>query len=195
MNGIELLNKLREQQPRAKIILASTEDLTGPKERDECLSLGFSESLKKPFSINEWNAMLARLATDPQPDRTKYGFIGDAIYPVEDKRFPPDYSHYNPIIYDMWCFMADKIERDPSLLRTSIENMDRLIKKGIWGQDWLARWRRMIEWAQTSDDGLMKLVAFLRSDSEESRQMKSYSSFAGVLTQSERDQFSCSWTH
>jgi hypothetical protein len=117
------------------------------------------------------------------------------IFPVEHTKEPPDYTYYNPIIYQMWCYLADKIENDPSLLSIPLENMDRWIKQGIWGQDMLARWRVIIEAAQQNQQGLQRLAAFLRSDSEEARHMKSFNPFPGVLSSTESDRFVCTWTH
>jgi hypothetical protein len=117
------------------------------------------------------------------------------IFPVEHTEEPPDYTYYNPIIYQMWCYLADKIENDPSLLSIPLENMDRWIKQGIWGQDMLARWRVIIEAALQNQQGLQRLAAFLRSDSEEARHMKSCDPFPGILNKEERARFRWSWTH
>jgi hypothetical protein len=117
------------------------------------------------------------------------------IFPVEHTEEPPDYTYYNPVIYQMWCFLADKIEREPSLLSIPLENMERWIKQGISSQKLLLLWKPMIEEAQRSEGGLKRLATFLRSDSEEARYMKSCDPWPGVLTKEERKRFAWIWTH
>jgi len=62
----------------------------------------------------------------------------------------------------------------------------------------LEQWRTLILAAQTSSDGLARLLEILRDDSEEIRQLKSYSPFVGVLTSRERQKLileSCGFRH
>ena len=49
--------------------------------------------------------------------------------------------------------------------------------------------------ARASDVGMRELLDFLRQDGEGTRELKSCSPFAGVLTREARDQFTCAWTH
>ncbi len=119
----------------------------------------------------------------------------DGLYPVEHHDEPPDYTYYNPVIYEMWCFIADKIERDPALLSIPLSNMERWIKQGISSQKMLLLWKPIIEFAQVNDEGLKKLCNFLRSDSEESRHMKGYDPFVGIMTKQEKRQFQWTWDH
>lgn len=109
---------------------------------------------------------------------------------------PEDYVFINPLIYQRYLFMADKIERQQELLAIPLANIGRWIAMDRLGDVRpLIQWRGMIERAQASGEGFAELLAFLRDDGEEARHLKSCSPFPGVLSQEERDQFACSWTH
>lgn len=102
----------------------------------------------------------------------------------------------NPLIFQRWIFVADKIERDPELLEIPLRNIRRWLEAGRIGNPWaLVEWRKNIEAARASADGMTSLLGFLRNDGQRARQLKSCSPFAGVLTRDERDQFTCAWTH
>ncbi len=109
---------------------------------------------------------------------------------------PEDYVFINPLIYQRYLFMADKIERQPELLEIPLANIERWIAMDRLGDVRpLIQWREMIERAQASSEGFAELLAFLRDDGEEARYLKSCSPFPGVLTKEERRKFSCAWTH
>ena len=102
----------------------------------------------------------------------------------------------NPLVLQRWVFVADKIERDSELLKIPLQNICRWIESGRISDPWaLVEWRKIIESASASADGMAALLALLRDDGERARQLKSCSPFAGVLTRDERDQFTCAWTH
>jgi hypothetical protein len=104
----------------------------------------------------------------------------------------------NPLILKRWLFLADKLERDPSLLSIPLKNIERWLDEGRIGNPWaLHEWSAMIISAQsmTSKTKMNELLHFLRDDGEKARQLKSCSPFAGVLTREERDLFTCAWTH
>jgi hypothetical protein len=109
---------------------------------------------------------------------------------------PEDYVFINPLIFQRYLFMADKIERHPELLEIPLANIERWIAMDRLGDVRpLIQWREMIEKAQGSGEGFAELLAFLRDDGEEARYLKSCSPFPGVLTKEERRKFSCAWTH
>ena len=109
---------------------------------------------------------------------------------------PEDYVFINPLIYQRYLFMADKIERQPELLAIPLANIERWIAMDRLGDVRpLIQWREMIERAQASGEGFAELLAFLRDDGEEARYLKSCSPFPGVLNEEELDQFACAWTH
>jgi hypothetical protein len=102
----------------------------------------------------------------------------------------------NPIIYQRWLFLADKVERDPDLLAIPLKNIERWMVAGRLGNPWaLVEWKTIILAAKESDSGMAGLLELLRDDGERARQLKSCSPFPGVLTRDERDQFTCAWTH
>ncbi len=97
--------------------------------------------------------------------------------------------------HQKWCLIADKIERDPGLLKVPLENLKRWSESRRDGIEMLDRWKQLIEAAQIDATGFGRLLAVLRSDSEESGHLKSYSPFPGVLTSEEVDRFTCGWRH
>src|SRR2546425_12563307 len=82
--------------------------------------------------------------------------------------------------------VADKLERDPSLLRIPLENIDRWIARGHTAPHRLEQWRQIILRAQQSAEGLQELLALLRDRSEETQRLRDFAPFAGVLTAAER---------
>jgi hypothetical protein len=81
---------------------------------------------------------------------------------------------------------ADKIERDPSLLRIPLENIDRWIANGHTAPHRLEQWRSILLQAQASPDGFQELLKLLRDRSEATERLREFSPFAGVLTAAER---------
>lgn len=101
----------------------------------------------------------------------------------------------NPLILQRWLFLAAKLEKDPSLLKIPLQNIERWKASGRLGDPWaLEIWRGLIEQALDSEQGMVKLLTFLTEDGERARQLKSCSPFPGVLTRKERDRFTCAWT-
>ena len=86
-------------------------------------------------------------------------------------------------LHDM---VADKIERDPSLLRIPIENIDRWIAHGHTAPHRLEQWRQIIHCAQQSPESFRELLALLRDHSEATERLRDFAPFAGVLTAAER---------
>ena len=84
--------------------------------------------------------------------------------------------------------VADKIERDPSLLRIPQENIDRWLANGYTAPHRLEQWRQIILRAQESRDGFQGLLALLRDCGEEAERLKDFAPFAGILTAAERRQ-------
>jgi len=81
---------------------------------------------------------------------------------------------------------ADKLERDPTLLRVPLENIDRWLANGHSAPHRLAQWREAILHAQASPDGFGKLLALLRDHGEATERLREFAPFAGVLTAAER---------
>ena len=82
--------------------------------------------------------------------------------------------------------VADKVERDPSLLRIPLENIDRWLANGHTAPHRLEQWRQIILRAQESEAGLTKLLDLLRATDETSTRLKDFAPFAGTLTREER---------
>lgn len=101
-----------------------------------------------------------------------------------------------PLIHQRWLFLAGKLEKCPELLDIPVSNICRWKQNGRLADTlFLERWQEMIRSARASDVGMRELLDFLRQDGEGTRELKSCSPFAGVLTREERDQFTCAWTH
>ena len=102
----------------------------------------------------------------------------------------------NPVIQQRWLYTADKIARDPSLLRIPLANIERWIAAGELGNDPpLLDWRARIEAAQASPEGMDSLLDLMRDDGEDAWFLKTCSPFPGVLTKVERRRFRCAWVH
>ncbi|MBI4025055.1 MAG: hypothetical protein HY360_08745 [Verrucomicrobia bacterium] len=82
--------------------------------------------------------------------------------------------------------VADKLERDPALLRIPLENIDRWIANGHTASQRLEQWRQIILRAQQSPEGFQELLALLRDPSEAAERLKDFAPFAGTLTREER---------
>ena len=82
--------------------------------------------------------------------------------------------------------VADKLERNPSLLRIPLENIDRWLAQGHTAPRRLEQWREILLRAQESEEGFRALVRWLRDRSEATVHLKSFDPFPGVLTTLER---------
>ena len=93
--------------------------------------------------------------------------------------------------------VADKLERDPSLLRIPLENIDRWLANGHTAPHRLEQWRQIILRAQESEAGFAELLQLLRDHGEAATHLKSFDPFPGILTTLERRQFllKCAYAH
>lgn len=82
--------------------------------------------------------------------------------------------------------VADKLERDRSLLRIPLENIDRWLVNGHTAPHRLEQWRQIILRAQESEDGFEVMLNLLRAHDEASARLKDFAPFAGTLTREER---------
>ena len=92
---------------------------------------------------------------------------------------------------------ADKIERDPSLLRIPLENIDRWLANGHTAPHRLEQWRTILLRARQSPEGLRELLALMRDRSEATERLREFAPFAGVLTAKERRAVirQCAYSH
>ena len=93
--------------------------------------------------------------------------------------------------------VADKLERDRSLLRVPLENIDRWLAQDHTAPHRLEQWRQMLLRAQESEDGFQDLLQLLRDRSEAAVHLKSFDPFPGVLTTLERREviLECAYAH
>ena len=84
--------------------------------------------------------------------------------------------------------VADKLERDPSLLRIPLENIDRWLVNGHTAPHRLEEWRQIIRRAQESQAGFDALLKLLRATDEAASRLRDFAPFAGTLTREERRQ-------
>lgn len=97
----------------------------------------------------------------------------------------------------MFRLIADKIERDPVLLQTGLDNIARWIANGADQQHRLRQWEAMILAARASKAGMDALLTALREDSERAAHLREFAPFDGVLTATERRPFilQCAFVH
>jgi hypothetical protein len=82
--------------------------------------------------------------------------------------------------------VADKLERDPALLRIPLENIDRWLANGHTAPHRLEQWRAIILRAQESAEGLGALLDLLRARNESAERLRDFAPFAGTLTAAQR---------
>lgn len=78
--------------------------------------------------------------------------------------------------------VADKVERDPPLLRIPLENIDRWLANNHTAPHRLEQWRQIILRAQQSPESFQEMLRLLRDPSEASVHLKSFDPFPGVLS-------------
>lgn len=113
--------------------------------------------------------------------------------PAESVEHPPSEPDFRR--RSKWHATAAKIEADPSLLEIPLANIDRWLARSGDGRERLEHWRTLIKEARNSPAAMRRLLDLLRADDENSRQMKSYSPFPGILSPEEVDRFECAWRH
>ena len=82
--------------------------------------------------------------------------------------------------------VAEKLEKDPSLLSIPLENIERWNAQGASVPRRLEEWRQIIVRAQETSEGFQSLLVLLRDRSEAAERLKDFAPFAGVLTTAER---------
>ena len=84
--------------------------------------------------------------------------------------------------------VAEKIRRDPSLLRIARDNLARWRGKATPNDlEYLSEWERLLE------AGLDAALAAVTEESERANALRQASPFAGILTPSERRAFLRAW--
>ena len=93
--------------------------------------------------------------------------------------------------------VADKLERDRSLLRIPLENIDRWLAQGHTAPHRLEQWREILLRAQESEAGFQALLRLLRDRGEAAVHLKSFDPFPGILTTLERREviLECAYAH
>jgi hypothetical protein len=94
-----------------------------------------------------------------------------------------------------FCYLADKFERDPSLLTKALANVQRWLSLDSHGTKHLQWWRQLIDDALSASSGLARLCAVLRADDEETRFLKGFAPFPGILSREESERFVCASRH
>jgi hypothetical protein len=94
--------------------------------------------------------------------------------------------------------VADKLERDRSLLQIPIDNIDRWLNAGTPStREPFLKWRKLLEQALVDDSRFERVLEILRSEKEEDRWWIDFSPFAGVLSVEERRSIihQCPYSH
>ncbi|MBK8040066.1 MAG: hypothetical protein IPK22_23485 [Verrucomicrobiaceae bacterium] len=96
---------------------------------------------------------------------------------------------------ERYRLIADKIEADPSLLEIPLANISRWLSQGHSAVKRLEGWRSMLHDAQTSREGLQKVLDILRDEEWESMMWKGFSPFPGILNKEELARLSWTSSH
>lgn len=108
---------------------------------------------------------------------------------------PPRERTGDEISAERYRLMADKIEADPTLLEIPLANIARWLGNGHSAVKRLEGWRTMIQEAQTTREGMEKLLFILRDEEWESMMWKGFSPFPGILTKEELARLSWTSSH
>lgn len=87
---------------------------------------------------------------------------------------------------NLYPLIAERVERDPTLLDEALSTVDRWAEADAAPAARLTAWRRILVEAKKGGEGLAALLRLLRDDSEESRRMKDFAPFAGLVPREER---------
>ena len=96
---------------------------------------------------------------------------------------------------ERYRLIADKIEADPSLLEIPLANISRWLSQGHSAVKRLEDWRGMIHDAQSTREGMQKLLFILRDEEWESMMWKGFSPFPGILSKEELARLSWTSSH
>jgi hypothetical protein len=98
---------------------------------------------------------------------------------------------------NLFPLIADKVEHDPSVVNDALSTLAIWAEKGEAPPARLATWRRILCDAKQGEEGLNRLLAVLRDDSEHNRRLLDFAPFAGVLTREERRKvfLKCAFDH
>lgn len=98
---------------------------------------------------------------------------------------------------NLYPLIADKIEREPTLIRTALETVRRWLSDGQGPETRLRAWERLLIEAEACSEGLARLLSILRDESETARRLKDFGPFPGLLTRDERRGaiLSCTYDH
>ena len=123
------------------------------------------------------------------------GRVANSAHDEHGSSIHPAGAHGDEISAERYRLMADKIEADPTLLEIPLANIARWLSQGHSAVKRLEGWRSMIHDAQTSREGMEKLLFILRDEEWESMMWKGFSPFPGVLTKEELARLSWSSRH
>jgi hypothetical protein len=98
---------------------------------------------------------------------------------------------------NLYPLIADKVESDPSVVNTALSTLAKWEGIGAAPHARMAQWREILLDARRGGEGLRRLLALLRDESEPSRRLLDFAPFAGVLTREERRKvfLSCTYDH
>jgi len=98
---------------------------------------------------------------------------------------------------NLYPLIAERVEREPALLDEALSTVDRWMEAGTAPVSRLTAWRRILMEAKRGGEGLATLLRLLRDDSEESRRMKDFAPFAGLVQREERRKvfLKCAYDH
>jgi hypothetical protein len=94
-----------------------------------------------------------------------------------------------------FCYLAEKFEREPELLSKPLATIHRWLAIDHHGAKHLYWWQELISNALKAPAGMKKLCAVLRADDEETRLLKGFAPFPGLLSREEKKQFICASRH
>lgn len=85
-----------------------------------------------------------------------------------------------------WQLVADKLQREPGLVRIARDNIVRWRSQGQTATHRLEQWERLLIDAQAGERGMLCLMNVLLGSEEENERLREFNPFPGILTREER---------
>ena len=85
-----------------------------------------------------------------------------------------------------WRLLADKLQREPALIKVARNNITRWREQGHSALQRLNEWDGVLLAAENDPKGMQHLLSVLLDTNEDHERLRDFSPFAGVLTREER---------
>ena len=98
---------------------------------------------------------------------------------------------------NLYKALSDKLARQPDLVVQALEELGHWEEQGFAPAARLSDWRRLLENARQTPQGMAELQNLLKDDSESARRLRDFAPLAGLLTREERRAIflACTYDH